>query len=563
MYSIRLLSLGLLIDILFRNLMDFLKGIRGVLIMVASTLSWQPSILAQEKCLTSDDLNTIVARINSPQSVIPNKKLANELVKLRQDSEKAFQEALSANLKEDAFKKRIALTKEKNSPRLCRMLKEFGWPTASLVGKEGAAAAFYLLRNNASFSLQLELLPVMVAAVKRDEIGKPEFAALVDRIRVDAGVKQLFGTQATVTGGLLVLFPIEAEAQVDARRKQYGLPPLAIQLRSMETNYHMPLVRAPVTMVNAFSNTMKRSIETTTAAGALDISAAAEDEVIRVETTLTSVNVSVYNNKLRSYVGTLEQSDFKVFEDGREENVTFFATTDVPFDLVLLIDVSSSTADKLDLIRKTTRRFVQAARPVDRLAIVTFSDTTRVVSPLTADRAALLASIRTIQSEGGSNVWDALKFALDQVVGPKTLERRRAIVFMTDGVDNRLAGFGDIGSEISFADLLEAVRRNETLIIPIYLDTEGDNSFSRRIYEHARKTLALLAEESGGLYYKARKFEDLDGVYQQVINDLGKVYSLGYKPTNEKRDGSWRSLKVEIPTHSDLITRTRPGYYAN
>jgi len=105
------------------------------------------------------------------------------------------------------------------------------------------------------------------------------------------------------------------------------------------------------------------------------------------------------------------------------------------------------------------------------------------------------------------------------------------------------------------------------LIISIYLDTESDHdymsSFGKRMYENARKTLALLAQESGGLYYTARKIQDLNGVYDQVINDLGKVYSLGYKPTNEKRDGSWRRVQIQIANRPDLSARSRPGYYAN
>ncbi|MDX6444600.1 MAG: hypothetical protein QOH71_1674 [Blastocatellia bacterium] len=238
----------------------------------------------------------------------------------------------------------------------------------------------------------------------------------------------------------------------------------------------------------------------------------------------------------------------------------------MPFDLVLLIDLSGSTSDKRDLIRKSTQRFIEAARPSDRLAIVTFADTTEVVSPLTSDRARLIESAQRIQGGGGTRLWDALKFTLDQVVGPKTFGRRRAIVLMTDGVDNAL-GEGASGSNISFANLLEAVRKRDELIIPIYLDTESDRGilpgFGKRMYENARKTLALLAEESGGLYYQARKIADLDGVYDQVINDLGKVYSLGYKPTNEKRDGSWRRVKIQMTNRPDLSARARPGYYAN
>ena len=163
-------------------------------------------------------------------------------------------------------------------------------------------------------------------------------------------------------------------------------------------------------------------------------------------------------------------------------------------------------------------------------------------------------------------MWDALEFTLEQVLGSATSPRRRAVVFMTDGVDNALAG-GTAGSSISYADLLESVRKHDALIVPIYLDTEGRESYlgdqGRRMYENARNTLGVLAYESGGLYYSARKVEDLNGVYEQVIEDLGKVYGLGYRSTNQKRDGSWRIVNIEISGHPELKTRARPGYYAN
>ena len=116
-------------------------------------------------------------------------------------------------------------------------------------------------------------------------------------------------------------------------------------------------------------------------------------------------------------------------------------------------------------------------------------------------------------------------------------------------------------SGLSFAELLEAVRESDTLIIPIYLE-QSDPGVFLRMLENARRTLALLAEESGGLFYKARKIGDLNGVYDQVIEDLGQVYSLGYRPTNERRDGSWRTVKIQIANRPELVTHARPGYYA-
>ena len=190
-------------------------------------------------------------------------------------------------------------------------------------------------------------------------------------------------------------------------------------------------------------------------AAGLDPDAVDPGDVIKTETNLVSLNVSVFNTKSRIFVGELKQEDFRILEDGQEQTVSYFASTDVPFDLVLLIDLSGSTIDKRDLIKQSTLRFIEAARPNDRIAIVTFHSTPTVVSPLTLDRSQLKASVENMGGQGGSHVWDAVKYALDEVIGPKTLERRRAIVLMSDGVDGALGRVGPQRcSKISFANLL-------------------------------------------------------------------------------------------------------------
>jgi VWFA-related protein len=423
------------------------------------------------------------------------------------------------------------------------------------------------LRNSATDELQRDLLPVIIASVKKGDISKSSFAAYIDRLRTNAGLKQIFGTQATMENGFLVLFPISDEQHVDARRKQYELPPLKDYLRRLELLYQLPLIKATGALTNSFSEYSQASIANATDKVLAGTTTEDDVDVLRVDTNVVSLNVSVYGTRLRTEVAKLEQKDFTVAEDGKPQEISFFAATDVPFDLVLLIDLSGSTADKRDLIRKSTRRFIEAARPTDRIAILAFADDVWVVCPLTVDRPRLLAAAGKIEGGGGSHVWDALAFTLDNVFESASSPRRRAVVFMTDGVDNALNSFyGSGGSKISFADLLESVRKHDALVVPIYLDTEDRNSYfgdsGRRTYASARNTLAMLALESGGLYYSARKVEDLNGVYEQVIEDLSKVYSIGYRSTNEKRDGSWRGVNIEIPGHRDLKTRARPGYYA-
>ncbi len=535
----------------------------GTLITATLLICCAHTVLGQSRCLTDDEVKSMVAQVKSPQEVQLNNKLKDELLKLKADNQKLIQ-SIMARYRDEATIKHLNEVRANNSTRLCQVLKESGWPTVNLVGQEGVAAAFFLLKNSDSFELQRELFPVIIEAVKRGEIEKANFAGLVDRLRLRAGLKQLFGTQAAIEKGLLVLYPIEDEAHVDARRAQYNLQPLDTYLRALERWYQTPLIKAPSVPAPSVSS-VSQSLAKATTVPLPDAQTIEEGDVIRVDTSLVNLNVSVYNSKLKAYVGALEEKDFAVSEDGHEENIAYFASTDMPFDLVLLIDMSGSTSGKRDLIRKTTRRFIEAARPSDRLAIVTFSNTANIVSPLTDDRKQLLEKAKDINGNGGSNVWGALKFTLDEVLGAKTPGRRRAVVLMSDGLDNALWYQSPVAPPLSFADLVEAVRHDDTLIIPIYLDTEPDGVFGydKRGYENARKTLVLLAEESGGLYYTARKVEDLNGVYDQVINDLGKVYSLGYKPTNEKRDRSWRTVKVRVQNRPDLMTRARPGYYAN
>ena len=540
-------------------MIQFLKALFLAIVVAACSL-----LATGQSCVTSGEVKTMVAGIDSPANVSLNKKLRDELMKLRYKDEEALHAYMTQLPQDEKAKLKLGQAREKTSARLCEILKQFGWPTTKLADAEGAAAALFLLQNSSSYRTQRDLLPVIVAAVKKNQIDRPHFAAFFDRLRVSAGMNQLFGTQVSIVKGFLVLVPIENEAQVDARRKEFNLPPLEEYLRTLEKFHRTPLVRSPLAPAQS-SAPRSDSLSKETLGNLVAPEADDDVDVLRIETNLVNLNVSVYNPKLRTHVGSLAQKDFTIFEDGHEEAITFFAATDVPFDLVLLIDLSSSTQDKRDLIRQTTRRFIEAARPSDRLAIVTFTADTEVISPLTADHTLLLASIEKIEAvTSGSYVWDAVKFTLDQVVGSKSLDRRRAVVLMSDGVDNALGYYGK-GSKISFADLIESVRHNDVMLIPIYLDTEFDSKYggSKSMYENARKTMALLADESGGLYYKASKIGDLNGVYEQVLNDLGKVYSLGYKPTNEKHDGGWRVVRIGTPTHPELTTRARPGYYAN
>jgi len=290
-------------------------------------------------------------------------------------------------------------------------------------------------------------------------------------------------------------------------------------------------------------------------------------DTIRVDSDLVDLKVSVIGSKSSLPLTPLQQKDFLVLEDGLPQEITFFAASDAPFDLVLLLDVSGSTADKMKLIRRSAKRFVDATRPNDRVAILAFTDELDLISNFSSDRQQLKKRIdRMDKTLGGTKFWDALRFVTEKLVPLGPISRRTAIIVMTDGVDNALPGIYGEGSSTSFPDLLRIVRDSGTLVFPIYLDTEEEevkrHRTPRAAYQTAREQLGELADACGTTLYRAAKIEDLETVYDQVISDLSTVYSIGYKPSNKARDGKWRSIVVQLNDHAGLFARSKRGYYA-
>jgi VWFA-related protein len=290
-------------------------------------------------------------------------------------------------------------------------------------------------------------------------------------------------------------------------------------------------------------------------------------ETIRIDSDLVDLKVSVLGFVSAAPLPILEPRDFVVFEDGVPQEITFFAAADTPFDLVLLLDLSASNSKNLKMIRNSAKRFVDAARDIDRIALVTFTNQPALYSSFSLDRKKLKKTIDDMdQAVGGTNFWDAMDYVLRDLVAQGSGLRRSAIVVMTDGIDNALPGVAGPGSTLPFEGLLEHIRTSESIVFPIYLDTEEDNvkryHVPRLAYAQAREQLGQIANLCGTPMYRAERLSDLDAVYAQVVRDLSTVYSIGYSPTNKSLDGKWRSVEVLLSKRSDLFARTKRGYYA-
>ena len=290
-------------------------------------------------------------------------------------------------------------------------------------------------------------------------------------------------------------------------------------------------------------------------------------ETIRIDSDLVDLKVSVLGFPSSSAPPSLEPRDFLVFEDGVPQEIAFFAAADTPFDLVLLLDLSGSNHKNLKMIRNSAKRFVDAARDIDRIALVTFTDHPALYSSFSLDRKKLKKTIDQMdEAIGGTNFWDAMNYVLRDLIPQGSGLRRSAIVVMTDGIDNAIPDVPGPGSILSFAGLVDRIRTSESIVFPIYLDTEEENvkryHVPREAYALAREQLGQIANICGTPMYRAARLSDLDSVYAQVVRDLSTVYSIGYSPTNKSLDGKWRAVEVQLTNRSDLFARTKRGYYA-
>ena len=291
-------------------------------------------------------------------------------------------------------------------------------------------------------------------------------------------------------------------------------------------------------------------------------------ETIRIDSDLVDLKVSVLGFASNAPAPVLEQKDFRVLEDGVEQEISFFAAADTPFDLVLLLDLSGSNSKNLKMIRNSAKRFVDAARDIDRIALVSFTEQPALYSTFSLDRRKLKKSIDEMDDAiGGTNFWDSLDYVLRDVLSQSGGGlRRTAIVVMTDGIDNALPDVPGPGSRTLFEKLLEHIRNSESIVFPIYLDTEEENvkryHVPRAAYAQAREQLGQIASACGTTLYRAAKLKDLDTVYAQVVRDLSTVYSIGYRPTNKSLDGKWRAVEVQLTDRPDLFARTKRGYHA-
>ena len=282
--------------------------------------------------------------------------------------------------------------------------------------------------------------------------------------------------------------------------------------------------------------------------------------VFRSSVELVALNVVVTDGGTKFVTG-LQPGNFAVYEDGVQQDVSFFAATAVPLDLAILLDTSSSMSDKLQEVQQAATGFVSTLREGDRTMIVDIKDATKVLQPLTSDIAAAKTAITGTKAKGGTALFNGIYLTLKELTKQRRLNddvRRQAIVVLSDGEDT--------ASLVSFDDVMTQAKEAGIAIYTITLRSpylvQMAAASGRRYFSEAEYSMKSLALETGARSFFPAAISDLSGVYGSIAQELASQYALGYLPKNPRLDGTFRRLTVRIEDHPGAAPRTRSGYVA-
>lgn len=325
-----------------------------------------------------------------------------------------------------------------------------------------------------------------------------------------------------------------------------------------------------------------------------------DDTVVRLQSELVSFTVVVSTTDGRP-LPALKAEHFRVFEDHKRQEIVYFAAVDAPVDMLLLIDDSNSMQEKMPLVKQAAEVFFDRLRPQDRAGLVAFGEQTVLLADLVRSPTKLKQALARIPAEAGTNFYDALYLSAQELVRQASGERK-AIIVLSDGVDT--------SSYYSFEQASQLLERSGITAYFIEVDTLDDMiqglkgerkgrprltlsaaqlekyrrayrpeepaafyrdarffsveervQIARALYQLARQELRHLAERTGGRVFPLKDFSQLSAIYHQISAELSTLYSIGYHPTNTKRDGAWRSLRVELSV-PNAKAHARSGYWA-
>ncbi len=280
------------------------------------------------------------------------------------------------------------------------------------------------------------------------------------------------------------------------------------------------------------------------------------DYSLSVNVELVQLPVSVLD-KHGFPVRGLREEEFAVYEDKVLQDITLFKQEDIPLSVGLVVDTSSSMLSKMKRFSSAAMTFVRESNPEDETAIVTFGSTVTLTQHFTANTDELTQALAGIIPNGYTALYDGV-FQAAEYLRKAGSQDKKVLLIISDGQDNR--------SKYKLGEVLEAIRESKIIVYSIGL-LNSDSSYSPydMFAGTGRKALKQLAEVTGGAAFFPNGVQEVEEVCKRIARELRNQYTIGYKPSNEKLDGSWRKIIVRVnpsKTVPKVKVRTKQGYYA-
>jgi len=273
---------------------------------------------------------------------------------------------------------------------------------------------------------------------------------------------------------------------------------------------------------------------------------------IKVNVNLVVLHTTVLDDRGK-FVDGLKEDNFRVFEDKAEQKLSLFKREDVPVSMGLVIDNSGSMRDKRPRVNEAALTLVQASNPQDESFVVNFNDDyyLDLDKDFTSSVPELKEALERIDARGSTALYDAIIGSLDHL--KKGHKDKKVLLVVTDGVDNV--------SRNSLEKAVREIQKSNAVIYSIGLFSDEDKKNRKK----AMRALKDISAASGGVAFFPENVDDVHNICDQVARDIRNQYTLGYYPTNTKKDGTFRTVQVDIiPPRGKgkLVARTRNGYFA-
>jgi VWFA-related protein len=278
-------------------------------------------------------------------------------------------------------------------------------------------------------------------------------------------------------------------------------------------------------------------------------------------------------NRRNKLVPDLDKGDFKIFDDGKAQDIRYFSKqTDLPLRIGMLLDTSNSIRDRIKFEQDASINFLFSVlrRNKDQAFVMTFDDEPQILQAFTGDAGALRDQIVRTRAGGGTAIYDAIYEACQKELshpprppGDQPDVVRRVMILISDGDDNL--------SNRTRSEAIEMAQRTSVVIYTISTSTQwvslsqtdGVKSGDRKYHKtEGDQILEDLANETGGRAFFPYHVDDLDQSFQDIGDELRNQYSIAYAPTNSTLDGRYHKIRIETPDHKGYQVRARRGYFA-